>query len=103
MKLQHFSTAGPDEVKAWTIQEGFKAPQAAGRIDTEFEKGFVMVELVKFEEYKVREMEGRYVVIMIVYRSMELRLLRRGRERRLKAAGKELCCHGWGLYLLVLV
>ena len=61
-----------------------------------------MVELMKFDEYKVREMEGRYVVIMIVYRSMELRLLRRVLERRLKAAGKELCRHGWGLHLLVL-
>ena len=83
MKLQHFSTAGPDEVKAWTIQEGFKAPQAAGRIDTDFEKGFILEEVMKFDESKVREMEGRDVVIMILYRSMELRLLRRILERML--------------------
>ena len=37
--LQYFFTAGPDEVKAWTIQKGTKAPQAAGRIHGDFEKG----------------------------------------------------------------
>jgi obg-like ATPase 1 len=40
-------------VKAWTIQKGFKAPQAAGRIHTDFEKGFIMAEVMKFDEYKV--------------------------------------------------
>ena len=37
--LVNFFTAGPDEVKAWTIRKGFKAPQAAGVIHTDFEKG----------------------------------------------------------------
>ena len=37
--LQYFFTAGPDEVKAWIIQKGTKAPQAAGRIHGDFEKG----------------------------------------------------------------
>ena len=62
-------------MKAWTIQKGFKAPQAAGRIHTDFEKGFIMAEVMKFDEYKVREMDVRYVVLMKVYRSMALRLL----------------------------
>lgn len=50
--LQYFFTAGPDEVKAWTIQKGTKAPQAAGRIHTDFEKGFIMAEVMKFEDFK---------------------------------------------------
>merc|ERR1711936_77656 len=52
LQLQYFFTAGPDEVKAWTIQKGCKAPQAAGRIHTDFEKGFIMAEVMKFDEYK---------------------------------------------------
>merc|ERR1719270_1454893 len=52
LQLQYFFTAGPDEVKAWTIQKGSKAPQAAGRIHTDFEKGFIMAEVMKFEEFK---------------------------------------------------
>lgn len=50
--LQYFFTAGPDEVKAWTIQKGTKAPQAAGRIHTDFEKGFIMAEVMPFEDFK---------------------------------------------------
>ncbi|XP_026807506.1 obg-like ATPase 1 [Rhopalosiphum maidis] len=52
LQLQYFFTAGHDEVKAWTIQKGFKAPQAAGRIHTDFEKGFIMAEVMKFEDFK---------------------------------------------------
>lgn len=52
LQLQYFFTAGPDEVKAWTILKGTKAPQAAGRIHTDFEKGFIMAEVMKFDEYK---------------------------------------------------
>merc|ERR1712113_780240 len=50
--LQYFFTAGPDEVKAWTIQKGTKTPQAAGRIHTDFEKGFIMAEVMKFADFK---------------------------------------------------
>lgn len=50
--LQYFFTAGPDEVKAWTIQKNTKAPQAAGRIHTDFEKGFIMAEVMKFDDFK---------------------------------------------------
>lgn len=52
LQLQYFFTAGPDEVKAWTILKNTKAPQAAGRIHTDFEKGFIMAEVMKFDEYK---------------------------------------------------
>ena len=50
--LEYFFTAGPDEVKAWTIQKHTKAPQAAGRIHTDFEKGFIMAEVMKFNDFK---------------------------------------------------
>ena len=52
LQLIYFFTAGPDEVKAWTIQRGLKAPQAAGRIHGDFEKGFIMAEVMKFDEFK---------------------------------------------------
>ena len=52
LQLQYYFTAGPDEVKAWTIQKNTKAPQAAGRIHGDFEKGFIMAEVMKFEDFK---------------------------------------------------
>ena len=45
-----FLTTGPKEVRAWTIKEGTKAPQAAGKIHTDFERGFIRAEVVSFEE-----------------------------------------------------
>jgi len=51
LNLQYFFTGGPDEVKAWTIQAGTKAPQAAGRIHTDFEKGFIMAEVMKYADF----------------------------------------------------
>lgn len=45
-----FLTAGPKEVKAWTIVEGTKAPQAAGKIHTDFERGFIRAEITPFEK-----------------------------------------------------
>ncbi|XP_075959768.1 LOW QUALITY PROTEIN: obg-like ATPase 1 [Anarhichas minor] len=50
--LECFFTAGPDEVRAWTIRKGTKAPQAAGKIHTDFEKGFIMAEVMKFQDFK---------------------------------------------------
>jgi obg-like ATPase 1 len=47
LQLEYFFTAGKDEVKAWTIQKGAVAPKAAGRIHTDFEKGFIMAEIMK--------------------------------------------------------
>jgi len=52
LQLCYFFTAGEDECKCWTIQMGTKAPQAAGRIHTDFEKGFIMAEVMRFEDYK---------------------------------------------------
>ena len=48
--LISFLTAGTPEVRAWTITEGTKAPQAAGKIHTDFEKGFIRAEIVSFED-----------------------------------------------------
>merc|ERR1719387_2544191 len=50
--LINFFTSGPDEVRAWTIRKGFKAPQAAGCIHTDFEKKFVMAEVMAFDVLK---------------------------------------------------
>ena len=49
--LQTFFTAGPKEVRAWTIHLGDTAPQAAGVIHTDFEKGFIRAEVIAFEDY----------------------------------------------------
>ena len=47
--LISFLTAGEDECRAWTITEGTRAPQAAGKIHTDFEKGFIRAEIVPFD------------------------------------------------------
>eukprot|EP00755_Sulcionema_specki_P008779 Sspe_Gene.41894::Locus_20274_Transcript_2_4_Confidence_0.400_Length_1288::g.41894::m.41894/K19788/OLA1; obg-like ATPase 1 len=52
LNLQYFFTCGNDEVRAWTVQKGTKAPQAAGRIHTDFEKGFVCLEVMNFTDWK---------------------------------------------------
>ncbi|KAE9419232.1 hypothetical protein Angca_004827, partial [Angiostrongylus cantonensis] len=65
LQLEYFFTCGKDEVKAWTIQRGTLAPKAAGRIHTDFEKGFIMAEVMKVADL------------------MEL-----GDENKVKAAGK---------------
>lgn len=51
LKLQTYFTAGPKEVRAWTFRQGMKAPQAAGIIHTDFEKGFIRAEVIKYEDY----------------------------------------------------
>ncbi|MGG7508590.1 redox-regulated ATPase YchF [Plantibacter sp. YIM 135249] len=48
--LQTYLTAGPKESRAWTIPQGAKAPQAAGVIHTDFEKGFIKAEVISFED-----------------------------------------------------
>ena len=45
-----FLTAGPTEVRAWTIARGTKAPQAAGKIHSDFERGFIRAEVVSFDD-----------------------------------------------------
>ena len=52
--LISYLTAGPKEVRAWTIERGTKAPQAAGKIHTDFEKGFIRAEIVAYDDL-VRE------------------------------------------------
>lgn len=49
--LHTFFTAGPKEVHAWTIKKGTKAPQAAGTIHTDFEKGFIRAEVIPYHHY----------------------------------------------------
>ena len=48
--LMSYLTAGEKEVRAWTIEKGTKAPQAAGKIHTDFEKGFIKAEIVNYED-----------------------------------------------------
>ena len=45
-----FLTAGPKEVRAWTITEGMTAPQAAGKIHSDFERGFIRAEVIAYED-----------------------------------------------------
>src|SRR5258707_6536689 len=49
--LQTFFTTGKDEVRAWTIRKGASAPQAAGAIHTDFEKGFIRAEVIAYDDY----------------------------------------------------
>ena len=49
--LQQYFTAGPKEVRAWTITKGLNAPQAAGKIHSDFEKGFIRAEVVSFDDF----------------------------------------------------
>ena len=51
LNLETFITAGPMEVKAWTYRRGWKAPQCAGVIHTDFEKGFIRAEVIKYDDY----------------------------------------------------
>lgn len=51
LDLQTFLTAGPQEVRAWTFHRGWKAPQCAGVIHTDFEKGFIRAEVIKYDDY----------------------------------------------------
>ena len=51
LDLQTFFTAGSDEVRAWTFRRGSKAPKCAGIIHTDFEKGFIRAEVIKYDDY----------------------------------------------------
>ena len=52
LNLIHYFTAGADEVKCWTVRDGSKAPQAAGVIHSDFERGFICAEVMSFEDLK---------------------------------------------------
>ena len=51
LNLITYFTAGEKEVRAWTVRKGSKAPQAAGVIHTDFEKGFIRAEVIKYDDY----------------------------------------------------
>src|SRR5690348_8443371 len=46
-----FYTAGPKEARAWTVHKGAKAPEAAGEIHTDFERGFIRAETISYDDY----------------------------------------------------
>ncbi|HNW52046.1 MAG TPA: redox-regulated ATPase YchF [Prolixibacteraceae bacterium] len=51
LNLQTYFTTGPDESRAWTFHRGIKAPQAAGIIHSDFERGFIRAEVIKYDDY----------------------------------------------------
>ena len=51
LNLKTYFTVGPLEVRAWTFEDGWKAPQCAGVIHTDFEKGFIRAEVIKYEDF----------------------------------------------------
>ena len=59
LNLQTYFTAGKKEVRAWTIQKGATAPQAAGVIHTDFEKGFIRAEVIAYVDYDQYESENK--------------------------------------------
>jgi GTP-binding protein YchF len=58
LDLITYFTAGEKEVRAWTIHRGWKAPQAAGVIHTDFEKGFIRAEVIKLADYQKYKTEA---------------------------------------------
>ena len=56
--LCSYFTVGPQEVRAWTIHKGWKAPQAAGVIHTDFERGFIRAEVISYQDYMSHENEA---------------------------------------------
>jgi len=59
LNLQTYFTAGPKEVRAWTVPVGATAPEAAGVIHTDFEKGFIRAEVISFEDYQAYGSESK--------------------------------------------
>jgi ribosome-binding ATPase YchF (GTP1/OBG family) len=51
LDLITFFTAGPKEARAWTVEKGSKAPQAAGAIHSDFERGFIRAETIAYDDY----------------------------------------------------
>jgi len=51
LRLIHYFTAGADEVKCWTVRDGWKAPAAAGVIHGDFERGFICAEIMKYNDW----------------------------------------------------
>ena len=59
LNLITFYTVGPKEAHAWTVTEGSIAPQAAGKIHSDFEKGFIKAEVIAFEDYVKHQTEAK--------------------------------------------
>ena len=76
LNLQTFFTAGADEVRAWTIHKGDKAPKAAGVIHTDFEKGFIRAEVIKYDDFITLKSEAAC-------------------RRKTRRRGQGLCRAGW--------
>ena len=51
LNLFSYFTAGPKEVRAWSLKKGSTAPEAAGKIHTDFQKGFIKAEIISYEDY----------------------------------------------------
>ncbi|MFN3263338.1 MAG: DUF933 domain-containing protein, partial [Aquificaceae bacterium] len=76
LNLITFFTAGEKEARAWTVRMGTKAPQAAGKIHSDFERGFIAAEVINYEDY---------VKAGSISRAKELGLLRlEGKEYEVK-------------------
>ena len=58
LNLQTYFTVGEKEVKAWTIKKGMTAPEAAGVIHTDFQKGFIKAEVIKYNDFVELESEN---------------------------------------------
>ncbi len=58
LKLRTFFTVGEKEIRAWTFHDGFKAPQAAGVIHSDFEKGFIRAEVIKYDDFVTLKSEA---------------------------------------------
>ena len=58
LNLQTYLTAGVQEVRAWTFTKGWKAPQCAGVIHSDFEKGFIRAEVIKYEDFVALKSEA---------------------------------------------
>ena len=56
--LQTYFTAGPKEARAWTVHQGYTAPQAAGVIHTDFQKGFIRAEVIAYDDYITHQGES---------------------------------------------
>ena len=57
--LQTYLTAGPKESRAWTVRQGATAPEAAGVIHTDFQKGFIKAEIVSYDDLDVRRLDAQ--------------------------------------------
>ena len=77
LDLQTYFTAGPDEVRAWTFLRGSKAPKCAGIIHTDFEKGFIRAEVIKYDDYVSLGGEKKVRAMPVNFQAKERNILYR--------------------------